>query len=48
MDPTNGDSWLKFIVPKLPNPLTPNTSYTLKVTNKLGFAETLFTVDSSP
>jgi hypothetical protein len=48
MDPTNGESTLTFIVPKLPKPLTPGTPYTLRISNKLGFAETLFTVDSSP
>ncbi len=47
MDPTGGDSTLTFIVPKLPKPLGPG-DYTLKVTNKLGIAETTFTVEALP
>jgi hypothetical protein len=48
MDPTNGDSRLTFIVPKLPKSLTPGTYYTLKISNKLGSAETRFMVDPLP
>ena len=47
MDPTNGESRLTFIVPRLPKLLAP-TTYALKITNKLGFAESLFTVEPSP
>jgi hypothetical protein len=47
MDPTRGESTLTFIVPKLPKPLVPDT-YTLKITNKLGTVDTLFTVDPWP
>jgi hypothetical protein len=47
MNPASGDSSMTFIVPKLPKLLVP-TTYTLKITNKLGFAEALFTVEPSP
>jgi hypothetical protein len=43
MDPTNGASEIGFIVPKLNS-----GGYTLKVTNKVGTAQTAFTVDPSP
>jgi hypothetical protein len=40
MDPTNGASAIRFIVPKLDS-----GGYTLKVTNKVGAAQTTFTID---
>jgi hypothetical protein len=47
MDPADGDSRLTFIVPKLSKSLPPGT-YTLRISNKLGIVETMFTVDPSP
>ena len=44
MDPTNGESTLTFVVPKLPKGVNPGT-YPLKVTNKVGSAQTTFTVE---
>ena len=44
MNPTNGESTLTFVVPKLPKGLNPG-AYTLKVTNKIGTAQTTFTVE---
>jgi hypothetical protein len=44
MDPTNGVSTLTFVVPKLPKGLLPGP-YTLKVINKVGTAQTPFTVN---
>jgi hypothetical protein len=46
MDPISGDSTLTFTVPKLPKGL-PAGPYPLKVANKVGIAETMFTIDSS-
>ena len=43
MNPTNGASEIRFIVPKLGSGV-----YALKVTNKVGTAQTTFTVDPSP
>jgi len=43
MDPNNGASEVRFIVPKLNS-----ENCTLKVTNKVGTAQTAFTVDPSP
>jgi len=43
MNPTDGASEIRFIVPK-----ADSGSYTLKVTNKVGAAQTTFTVDPSP
>jgi hypothetical protein len=44
MDPTNGDSRMTFIVPKLSKSL-PAGTYTLRISNKLGSGETLFTIE---
>ncbi len=46
MDPISGDSTLTFTVPKLPKGLLAGP-YPLKVANKVGIAETMFTIDSS-
>ncbi|MGZ6231343.1 MAG: IPT/TIG domain-containing protein [Syntrophales bacterium] len=43
MNPTDGASEIRFIVPKLNS-----GDYTLKVTNKVGTAQTTFTVDPLP
>lgn len=45
MDPTNGDSTLTFVVPKLPKGLSSGVAYHLKVSNKVGMVEITFTVD---
>lgn len=46
MDPTSGDSSLTFAVPKLPKGMLPGP-YDLTVVNKVGAAETTFTIESS-
>jgi hypothetical protein len=40
MDPTTGESTIRFVVPKLNS-----RDYTLTVTNKVGTAETTFTIE---
>jgi hypothetical protein len=44
MEPTNGESSLTFVVPKLPKGLLPGP-YPLKIANKIGTAEATFTVE---
>jgi len=45
MDRSNGDSTLTFIVPKLPKGFAYGVAYPLKIANKVGVAETTFTVE---
>jgi hypothetical protein len=44
MEPASGQSTLTFVVPKLPKGLNPGT-YPLKVSNKVGTAQTTFFVE---
>ena len=48
MNPANGDSTLTFEVPKLPKGFSYGIAYPLKVTNKVGFDQTTFTIDAPP
>ena len=48
MNPTNGESTLTFVVPKLPKGFNTGAAYPLKVANKVGTAQTTFTVDPTP
>ena len=45
MNPESGRSSLTFVVPKLPRDFISGLEYQLKITNKVGTAQTIFTVD---
>jgi hypothetical protein len=48
MEPTTGASTLTFEVPKLPKGFNTGVAYPLKIANKVGTAQTTFTVDPTP
>jgi hypothetical protein len=48
MNEVSGESTLTFLVPKLPKGFSYGIAYPLKVTNKVGFDQTTFTIDAPP